>query len=134
MSTVLPWTLIGDGLNVELTSSLYWSTNTPLEVKLVFRALAEDVEWTFARDLLLDGIRQGDAGHADVKVHTIDDTLFLNLNSPFGQVTLKTSAAVIGQFLAAIYAQVPRGQEDYGDATDLAIREIMKRDGLEGAG
>ncbi len=117
--------------HVNLPSMIYWNSTRPLEIKLVIHTStleADDVEWVFGRDLLLDAFQWNEAGLADVRVAVNSDgLLILDLSSPFGAITLQTEAEYVQKFLLATLAVIPRGHEDCD--VDRAIKQILEEAG-----
>lgn len=72
------------------------------------------VRWTFAREVLADGIRAGGAGPGDVHVTAClaRDELRVQLWSPTGYVQLIGSAHLVNRWLADTYLAVPIAAEN----------------------
>jgi hypothetical protein len=74
----------------------------------------EVVEWTFARQLLTDGVR-APVGQGDVQVWpsaTDDDSVVcLSLSSPSGKALFEIPVSELVEFLTMTYAAVPTGSE-----------------------
>jgi Streptomyces sporulation and cell division protein, SsgA len=75
---------------------------------------APSVVWTFARELLADGLDQP-AGQGDIGVWPSTSrglpVVCLALRSPSGHALLEASVADVEAFLAASYTLVPMGEE-----------------------
>lgn len=99
----------------------------PFAVSARFDVAGSGVVWTFARDLLLDGLLEP-TGDGDVHVWPAEDDeggplIALELNSPDGEALLQVRAADVHRFLRQTLASVPRGSEsDLLDLDDLLAR------------
>lgn len=101
-------------------AALRYDPADPYAVTVVIHAgQDEPVTWTFARELLADGLEaageESAAGLGDVHVWlSADDegeSACIRLSSPFGNALFKTQASEITRFLAESYALVPNGSE-----------------------
>lgn len=78
----------------------------------------DPVEWTFAVDLLRDGLHQP-AGLGDIQVWPGDGIekwpdagiIWVRLSSPDGTSVISLAAAPVRRFLAQVEERVPRGTE-----------------------
>ena len=74
----------------------------------------DSVEWTFARQLLTDGVA-GPAGEGDVRVWPSDGStgfgVSLSLSSPSGQALFQVPLRELVDFLTMSYEVVPTGAE-----------------------
>jgi hypothetical protein len=72
------------------------------------------VEWTFARQLLTDGV-SGPVGEGDVQVWPSNDSgssvVCLALSSPSGKALFEVPLKGLVDFLSQTYVAVPTGQE-----------------------
>lgn len=118
--------LVADADPLDVHASLRYTAEDPYAVQVTFRAGGpkgeESVEWTFARQLLTDGVTQP-AGEGDVKVWPADATagdsapiICLALTSPSGRALFEVPLTELVEFLTRTYALVPTGCEsDYID-------------------
>lgn len=96
----------------------------PFAVSARFDVAGARVVWTFARELLLDGLREP-TGDGDVHVWPAEDDhgralIALELNSPDGEALLQVGTDDVHRFLQQSLASVPRGLEsDLLDIDDL---------------
>ena len=78
------------------------------------------VQWTFARQLLTDGVR-APVGQGDVQVWPSatdgDSVVCLSLSSPSGKALFEVPVSELVEFLTMTYAAVPTGSES--DHVDL---------------
>jgi hypothetical protein len=87
---------------------------------------AEMVEWTFARQLLTDGVTRP-VGEGDVQVWPAQNGsrpyVDLSLSSPSGRALFEVPLAELVEFLSRTYNAVPTGSEsDYVDVdAELAL-------------
>ncbi|SDZ40034.1 Streptomyces sporulation and cell division protein, SsgA [Amycolatopsis xylanica] len=109
-------------------SRLSYHADEPFAVTVAFRTeRGRWVEWTFARDLLVDGLVEP-AGLGDVRIRPDlvqdEELIILEIESPDGYASFELERADIERFLAASYELVPLGAEvDYFDV-DTLIDEI----------
>ena len=118
--------IVPDAEALDVHASLRYSSEDPYAVQVTFRAGGprgeESVEWTFARQLLTDGVTQP-AGEGDVRVWPAEANeeaaapiVCLALTSPSGRALFEVPLAELVEFLTRTYAQVPTGSEsDYID-------------------
>lgn len=89
---------------------------------------AEGVCWTFARQLLTDGVTRS-VGVGDVRVEPqrtpSGDVVVLQMTSPHGQATFQASMHDVVEFLADTYALVPTGSESAYVDVDAAIALLL---------
>lgn len=94
----------------------------PYAVQIDFHDGYDDPVWSFARDLVRQGLRQP-AGLGDVRLWPHDGQLWLTIEGHDGKATFTTSRSEVGSFLAATYQAVPRGQEAVD--VDAAIARLL---------
>ncbi len=99
----------------------------PYAVHVGFRTGEDEVvEWTFARQLLADGVTHP-VGEGDVQVWPSaedgDHCVCLSLSSPSGSALFEMPLAGLVEFLTRTYAAVPTGSEsDFVDIdAELAL-------------
>ncbi|MEP7055254.1 MAG: SsgA family sporulation/cell division regulator [Actinomycetota bacterium] len=89
------------------------------------------VEWSFARELLAEGVRRP-VGEGDVRVWpTVRDgrkLISLSLTSPSGSALFETSLADVAEFLTRSYATVPNGAESEFIDVDADIALLLWND------
>jgi Streptomyces sporulation and cell division protein, SsgA len=85
------------------------------------------VEWTFARDLLVEGMRAA-AGMGDVRLHPETDggldLLVVEIESPEGYAKLELDHESVSDFIEATTDLVPLGEESEHFDVDALIDEI----------
>ncbi|MFD8499664.1 SsgA family sporulation/cell division regulator [Amycolatopsis sp. NPDC059657] len=109
-------------------SRLSYHADEPFAVTVAFRTeRGRWVEWTFARDLLVDGLVEP-AGLGDVRIRPDlvqdEELIILEIESPDGYASFELERADIERFLAASYELVPLGAEDEYFDVDTLIDEI----------
>ncbi len=99
----------------------------PYAIDMAFHTGASDVvEWTFARQLLTDGVTRP-VGEGDVQVWPSQSggraVVCLSLSSPSGRALFEIPLTDLVEFLTQTYAAVPTGSEsDYVDVdAELAL-------------
>ena len=116
---------------VVVPCSLEYRSEEPYAIRATFRTGITDIEWMFARDLLLEGL-QRPSGEGDVVMwperHQVA-LLLIALNSPSGQAVLECESAHVEHFLRRTFEMVPLGMESASMDIDGAIAAIL-RDGL----
>lgn len=123
--------------SLPVLASVRYDAADPYAVHVGFRTGAEDVvEWTFARQLLTDGVTR-EVGEGDVQVWPAHadgvPVVCLSLSSPSGRALFEVPLAELVQFLSATYAAVATGSEsDYVDL-DAELALLLWADGGAGA-
>ena len=106
--------------SLPVRAELRYDASDPYAVQIAFHtgsatdASQDVVEWTFARELLSDGVR-GAAGEGDVQVWPSIDAgepvMCLALSSPSGRALFEVPADVLVDFLSRTYDAVSTGSE-----------------------
>jgi hypothetical protein len=95
--------------------SLRYDAADPLAVRADFGCNDDEderIEWTFARDLLIDALDAGSAGPSDVVVTVLGDAVELRLwNGREPAETTYLPTKVVRGFVDATLVLVPRGRE-----------------------
>lgn len=119
---------------VPLVAGLHYCAEDPYAVKVSFHVgTDEPVEWTFGRDLLCDGI-EGPAGQGDVRVSplmdpvdvTEDETLTIEISSPYGHARFEAPVLEVAEFLCRTYELVPEGDESLHLDMDDELTELLR--------
>jgi hypothetical protein len=104
---------------VPVCAELRFEPTDPYAVHVTFRTGGTErptqaVSWTFARDLLAEGMGHG-VGEGDVRVWPAGSgrtaVVFLALSSPSGRALFEVPSGDLVAFLAGTYGVVPRGEE-----------------------
>ena len=102
-------------------ATVRYDAGDPYAVHVAFHTGAEEaVEWTFARQLLTDGVTHP-VGEGDVQVWPSQSggrpVVCLSLSSPSGRALFEVPLTDLVQFLTRTYTAVPTGSES--DFVDL---------------
>ncbi|MGH8888748.1 MAG: SsgA family sporulation/cell division regulator [Acidothermaceae bacterium] len=96
---------------IKVSAHLRYDVRDPFAVCVSFDAGAADrIEWTFARELLDQGLWQA-SGDGDVKVWPRGNSVVVALCSPSGRAVLETPRQPVADFVARTQRLVPSGQE-----------------------
>jgi hypothetical protein len=119
--------VIPGSASLPVTADMRYDITDPYAVHVGFRTGGDEVvEWTFARQLLTEGVTQP-AGEGDVRVWpTVEgdsQLVCLALSSPSGQALFELPLTGLVEFLSRTYASIPTGTEsDFVDLdTELAL-------------
>jgi hypothetical protein len=107
--------VVPDGAPLPVTASVGYDTADPYAVTVTFHTgTAEPVRWTFARQLLTDGVKHP-VGEGDVKAwpsHTDGvPVVCIALSSPSGRALFEAPLSGVVEFLSRSYLAVPTGSE-----------------------
>ncbi|UQX03909.1 SsgA family sporulation/cell division regulator [Streptomyces sp. RerS4] len=111
--------------------TLCYDRADPFAVRMAFPALATlegvEVSWTFARELLMSGIRTP-AGCGDVRVRPYDgDRTTIEFHAPEGVAIVLMMTADLQRFLDRAAAIVAPGLEHRYLDMDHSLAELMRR-------
>ena len=104
--------------SLPVRADLRYEPSDPYAVQVAFHTSTagsgDVVEWTFARDLLSEGIDLP-CGEGDVQVwpssRASSTVVCLSLSSPSGRALFEVPLRALGDFLARTYDAVPAGSE-----------------------
>ena len=120
VSAELELRLLVPGASLPVQAGIRYHRSDPYAVTVEFRTGEEPVVWTFARQLLTDGVARM-VGDGDVKVWPSRDggerLVCISLSSPSGQALFEAPLGDVVSFLTRTYELVPTGTE--GDHLDL---------------
>lgn len=113
-----------------IPATLTYDRSDPFAVRMTFPAPAtlEGVEvcWTFARELLADGMREPQ-GHGDVRVRPYGyDRTVLEFHAPEGTAVVHVRSGELRRFLTATTDLVPVGVEHLQTDLDRDLAELMR--------
>jgi len=114
--------VVPDSTSLPVTATVRYSRDDPYAVHVAFHTGGSGnavVEWTFARQLLIDGLL-GPTGTGDVRCWPSRErhgVLQLALSSPSGSALFEVPKDALVDFLTRTYAAVPLGSE--GEHVDL---------------
>ena len=137
ISLAIPLRLVvKHGEPLPLVADLTYDVADPFAVRIGFRADGEDEpsgteDWTFARQLLSDGIAER-TGQGDVEVWPAQTDagplVCLALSSPTGRAVFEVPLGGLVEFLSATYAVVPTGCESDMFDMDAEITLLLGSD------
>jgi hypothetical protein len=134
ITSEIPLHLVVPGsVSLPVVSELRYDPNDPYAVHVAFRTGAEDtVEWTFARQLLTDGVTRS-VGEGDVQVWPASTdaapVVCLALSSPSGRALFEMALTDLVEFLSATYQAVPTGTESTFIDVDAELALLLWTDG-----
>jgi hypothetical protein len=113
--------VVPGGASLPVSSSFRYDSADPYAIHIGFCTGDDEVvEWTFARQLLADGVTHP-VGEGDVQVWpSADDgahAVCLSLSSPSGSALFEMPLSGLVEFLTRTYTAVPTGSES--DFVDL---------------
>jgi hypothetical protein len=125
----LELTLVSAEIPVILPAALEYQAADPYAVSLVVFAGGDEVRWSFARDLLDEGLVH-EVGDGDVQVvppsgQLPQDAVQIRLESPAGIAILEAPVDGVLDFLARTYTRVPSGAESQHLDLDGAITKLL---------
>ena len=119
-----------DGSLIHTEAVFSYDPGDPFAMTVVLRAVPRDVRWTFARDLLIDGMFEP-AGEGDVTVFPCLDlngstVTVLELRSPGGTFMAQAPQRELAGFARAMSDTVPLGAESMMLDMDQLISQLME--------
>ncbi|MDX2598398.1 MULTISPECIES: SsgA family sporulation/cell division regulator [Streptomyces] len=117
--------------SVPVPARLGYRSDDPYAVHVTFHIDSEHpVDWTFARELLVEGVFRP-CGHGDVRVWPtkVDGrgVVLMALSSPDGDALLEAPAAQVSAWLERTLRAVPPGSEGGRLGLDGALDELLAR-------
>ena len=117
----------GESQTDVLAGELGFDPRDPFAVTMHLYATGGRVTWTFARDLLAEGLYEP-SGDGDVHVWPClsskgEAVVVIELTSPDGTAMLQTSSRLVQRFVDDTCAVVPLGQE----SRHLAMDDLLSR-------
>ncbi|MFE7114989.1 SsgA family sporulation/cell division regulator [Streptomyces sp. NPDC057654] len=118
----------GPDVRVYVPARLYYKHTDPYAVQFSFDVTPDVVQWTFARELLDQGLTAS-AGIGDVKITPIgphqNRLLSIELNSPDGCACLEGPAASVKEWLNKTFEAVPAGRESEFVDVDSFLDKLL---------
>jgi hypothetical protein len=113
-----------------VSATLRYDEGDPFAVRMSFPAAATlegvDVSWSFARELLIDGLEQ-ETGSGDVRVRPYGyDRVVLEFHAPEGTALVHVRNQELRRFLQRTTALVHPGEEDRHVDLDRDLAELMR--------
>lgn len=123
--------LSGESASEHLDGEFSYDPADPYAVTMKLEARPGSVTWTFARELLAEGVFHP-SGDGDVQVwpclsHTGEAVVIVELSSPDGTALLQTPSRAIQAFVTSIFAAVPAGTESSHVSIDALVSQLLAR-------
>jgi hypothetical protein len=117
--------------SVAVPARLSYRSDDPCAVHITFHIDSDSpVHWTFARDLLVEGVFRP-CGHGDVRVWPTKaegrSVVLMALSSPDGDALLEAPAAQVSAWLERTLRVVPPGTEGEQLGIDDALDQLLAR-------
>lgn len=115
--------------SIALPARLTYRSDDPYAVHVTFHiGSAHPVSWTFARELLVEGVFRP-SGHGDVRVWPTKvagrSVVLMALSSPDGDALLEAPAAQVSAWLERTLRAVPPGSEAERLGIDDGLAELL---------
>ncbi|MEU9853842.1 SsgA family sporulation/cell division regulator [Streptomyces sp. NPDC047974] len=115
--------------SVPVPARLAYRTDDPYAVHMAFHIGSEHpVNWTFARELLVEGVFRA-CGHGDVRIWPtkVDgrSVILMALSSPDGDALLEAPSAQVSAWLERTLRTVPPGTESERLGIDDGLAELL---------
>lgn len=130
LRTAVPF-LSGEHATEHLDGEFSYDPADPYAVTMQLEARSGSVTWTFARDLLAEGLYHP-AGEGDVQIwpclsNVGEAVVIVELSSPDGTALLQTSSRAVQGFVNTIYQAVPDGGESAHVSMDALVSRLLAR-------
>ncbi|MFR9797295.1 SsgA family sporulation/cell division regulator [Streptomyces sp. MS06] len=117
--------------SIPVPARLVYRTDDPYAVRITFHIDSEHpVDWTFARELLVEGVFRP-CGHGDVRVWPtkVDgrSVVLVALSSPDGEALLQAPTAQVSAWLERTLRVVPPGSEAGQLGIDDGLDRLLAR-------
>jgi hypothetical protein len=114
---------------IRLDADFTYEVADPFAVTIVFRSDAQEVRWTFARELLVQGIHEP-VGMGDVQLWPClseagTAVVVIELRSPDGSVMVQAPTRAVSLFVQRMLQVVPLGQEGALLDVDAALAALF---------
>jgi hypothetical protein len=128
LRTAVPF-LSGESAIEPLDGEFSFDPADPYAVTMKLEARSGSVTWTFARELLADGLYQP-AGDGDVQIwpclsNTGEAVVIVELCSPDGTALLQTASRAVQRFVDSFYQAVPAGCESSHVSIDALVSQLL---------
>ncbi|MEU9386888.1 SsgA family sporulation/cell division regulator [Streptomyces sp. NPDC048279] len=117
--------------SIPVPARLLYRSDDPYAVHVSFHVTSDSpVHWTFARDLLVEGVFRP-CGHGDVRVWTTKaegrSVVLMALSSPDGDALLEAPVPQVSAWLERTLRVVPPGTEGGRLGIDDALDQLLAR-------
>ena len=125
VSLVVPGTT-----SLPIRATLSYDVSDPYAVRVSFRTTqgGDAVQWTFARQLLTDGVTRP-TGDGDVRTwprsSAGEPVVCLSLSSPSGSALFELPVPELVEFLTMTYAAVPTGSESQHVDVEAELAHLL---------
>jgi Streptomyces sporulation and cell division protein, SsgA len=128
LRTAVPF-LSGESAAEHLDGEFSFDPADPYAVTMKLEARSGSVTWTFARDLLAEGVFHP-AGDGDVQVwpclsNTGEAVVIVELCSPDGTALLQTPSRAVQAFVTSVFDAVPAGTESSHVSIDSLVTQLL---------
>jgi hypothetical protein len=128
LRTAVPF-LSGESATEHLDGEFSFDPADPYAVTMKLEARSGSVTWTFARELLAEGLYHP-SGDGDVQVWPClsnmgDAVVIVELCSPDGTALLQTGSRAVQMFVTSIYDAVPAGTESSHVSIDALVEQLL---------
>lgn len=115
--------------SIPVAARLSYRTEDPYAVHVAFHIGSDfPVNWTFARDLLVEGVFRP-CGHGDVRIWPtkVDqrNVIFVALSSPDGSALLEVPSAAVAAWVERTLRVVPPGKESELLGIDEGLADLL---------
>ncbi|MFE0421685.1 SsgA family sporulation/cell division regulator [Streptomyces sp. NPDC058953] len=124
--------------SIPVPARLTYRTDDPYAVHIAFHIGSDSpVKWTFARELLVEGVFRP-CGHGDVRIWPTKmdgrNVVLMALSSPDGDALLEAPSAVVSAWLERTLRVVPPGAESGNLGIDDGIAGLLAHHSADGRG
>jgi hypothetical protein len=128
LRTAIPF-LSGETATEHIDGEFSFDPADPYAVTMKLEAKSGSVTWTFARELLSEGLFHP-SGDGDVQVwpclsNTGEAVVIIELCSPDGTALLQTPSRAVQHFVTSIYDAVPEGSESSHVSLDALVAQLL---------
>jgi hypothetical protein len=121
--------LSGESATEHLDGEFCFDPSDPYAVTMKLEARSGSVTWTFARELLDEGLHRP-SGDGDVQVwpclsNTGEAVVIIELCSPDGTALLQTPSRAVQRFVTSTYESVPAGRESAHVSIDALVAQLL---------
>jgi sporulation and cell division protein SsgA len=128
LRTAVPF-VSGESATEHLDGEFSFDPADPYAVTMKLEARCGSVTWTFARELLAEGLYHP-SGDGDVQVwpclsNTGEAVVIVELCSPDGTALLQTPSRAVQAFVTSVYDSVPAGTESSHVSINALVAQLL---------